>query len=490
MSFTLSVTPAPSAPLDVDVHVTDRGDFVLAANEGVQTVTVPAGAATHAFTVATDNDTEDEVNDAVFVAVLSATDYTTSVNFAGTVRVTDNDATVVSLVATSDVTFTEETPTDTAAVTVRLPRRLYAGENLAVPIEFLAASGASLHTEANQSYTPSVSGTGVTSPNLTGGSVYVRFTGHDTNIVQEATVTVTPTSNDDGNTAAGSLTIELSPLSSGDWPQSFTTVGGGGAPHGTDYEVELVYADNDVMFDTLTLLDLGGPRIHLDIGTSPGVTGSGRDWTLEEGTDIVLRFSNLTRTLHSQDLTVNYAVAGAKFHVPDGHRGTRTVTIPANTRSVQVTLPTEATTDDETDAELSVMLLAATPHVGDQHPGDLHDQLRAAELHGHGRIGRAHEQNPSARHGRDVVREPLQRPGRAGQGGPADRGGRSPVRRPVGPGGAGAVHGLAEGRGDRRDRLRRLRRGGAGAGAHGPVRARGELADSPRADGGRRRGRV
>ena len=28
------------------------------------------------------------------------------------------------------------------------------------------------------------------------------------------------------------------------------------------------------MFDTLTLLDLGGPRIHLDIGTSPGLTGT------------------------------------------------------------------------------------------------------------------------------------------------------------------------------------------------------------------------
>ncbi len=365
-SFTLSVSPTPSAPLDVDVHVTDRGDFVLAANEGIKTVTVPAGAATHAFDVATDNDSADEESDSVFVAVLSGTNYTVDVLFTSLVRVTDDDATVVSLVATSDVTFTEETPTDTAAVRIRLSRRLYAGADLAVPIEFpfATASGVALQDDTHPSFTLSVSGTGATGADLTNDVVYVRFTGHDTDIVQEATVTLTPTSNDDGDTAAGSLTMELSTLASGDWTDSFTTVGGGGAPHGTDDEVRLVYADNDVMFDTLTLVDLGGPRIHLDIGTSPGLTGSGRDWTLEEGTDIVLRFSNLTRTLHSQDLVVNYAVAGAKFHVPDGHRGTRSVTLPANTRSVQVTLPTEATTDDETDAKLSVMLLAATPPEG------------------------------------------------------------------------------------------------------------------------------
>ena len=369
-SFTLTVTPAPSAPLDVSVHISEgEADIINTANEGFKTVTVPAGAATHAVNVPTDNDTADERPGQVRAAMAPATDYTIGGIGIATVVVTDNDATLVSLVATSDVTFTEQTPTDTAAVTVRLPRRLYAGENLAVPIEF-TARGVALLYETNPSFTLSVSGTGATGADLTEDPSFVRFTGHDTDIVQEATVTLTPTNNDDGDTVAGSATMILLDLFSGDWTASFTTVGGGGAPHGTDDEVRLVYADNDVMFDTLTLVPLGGPRIHLDIGTSPGLTGSGRDWTLEEGTDIVLRFSNLTEDLHSQDLVVNYAVAGAKHHVPNPTDktvpglGSRTVTIPANTRSVQVTLPTEATTDDETDAELSVMLLAATPPEG------------------------------------------------------------------------------------------------------------------------------
>ena len=362
-SFTLSVSPTPSVPLGVVVNVSDQSDFVDAANEGVKTVTIPAGAATHAYAVPTVDDTADDASGAVALTLLSGTDY--SGTGVATVDVTDNDATLVSLVATSDVTFTEQTPTDTAAVTVRLPRRLYGGENLAVPIQYSDESGITLHDQGGASYYLSVSGTGAAGTDLGSDTIHVRFTGHDTDVVQEATVTLTPTNNDDGDSEAGSVTLEFPDLAFGEWTHSFTTVGGGGAPHGTDDRVRLVYADNDVMFDTLTLLDLGGPRIHLDIGTSPGVTGSGRDWTLEEGTDIVLRFSNLTRTLHSQDLTVNYAVVGAYAHVPDGHGGTRSVTLPANTRSVQVTLPTEATTADETDVKLSVMLLAATPPMGE-----------------------------------------------------------------------------------------------------------------------------
>ncbi len=119
----------------------------------------------------------------------------------------------------------------------------------------------------------------------------------------------------------------------------------------------------------LTLLDLGGPRIHLDVLFSAGVRGSGRDWTLEEGTSIRLRFSNLTRNLHSQDLEVNYHVAGeiASGHVPvlrgadqDEPAQYRQVTLPANQRSVEVMLPTETSTKAEVDVELSVMLMAPT----------------------------------------------------------------------------------------------------------------------------------
>ena len=160
----------------------------------------------------------------------------------------NDDAIAVQLLPTSDVTFTEQTPSDTAAMTVRLERRLYAGEQLAVPVEFIIDTvGEVIPPEENHpSFSASATGTGVTSTSWGVVPGYVRFTGHDTNTVQEATITLTPTSNDDGNMLDGSVKVKLVALDTGEWSVSFTNVRSGGEPHGTDDEVGLIYADNDI----------------------------------------------------------------------------------------------------------------------------------------------------------------------------------------------------------------------------------------------------
>ena len=158
--------------------------------------------------------------------------------------------TIASLVATSDVTFTEQVATDTAAVTVRLSRRLYAGEQLAVPIDYVGAEGIDAHDESDRDYALSVSGNGATGANLTSDVFHVRFTGHDTDIVQEATVTLTPTNNGDADTDDGYIELGISAVTA-DWTDSsFTNVGGGGVRHATQRLVRLTYRDNDL---TLTL---------------------------------------------------------------------------------------------------------------------------------------------------------------------------------------------------------------------------------------------
>ena len=75
-SFTLSVSPTPTAPLDVRVFISEgEADIIDTANEGVKTVTVPAGAASHDFTVATDNDTADERPGQARASLVPGTDY-------------------------------------------------------------------------------------------------------------------------------------------------------------------------------------------------------------------------------------------------------------------------------------------------------------------------------------------------------------------------------------------------------------------------------
>ena len=93
-SFTVSAVPAPSAPLTVEVAVSQSGDFGV--SPGSRQVTVPtSGTAT--LSVATANDSTDEADGSVTATVGSGQGYTVSAT-AGTaaVAVRDDDAAPVS----------------------------------------------------------------------------------------------------------------------------------------------------------------------------------------------------------------------------------------------------------------------------------------------------------------------------------------------------------------------------------------------------------
>ena len=243
----LGGTQASSLP--VNLRIAQTGDFLASGEAGDKTFNRPTGLSRN-YEVDLDDDAVDEPDGSVTCTLLPGTGYTVGALSTSTTTIIDDDPTIASLVATSDVTFTEQRSSDTAAVTVRLSRRLYAGEQLAVPIDYLGETGIDPHDAGNPDYTVSVSGTGATGANLTADIFYVQFTGHDTNVVQEATVTLTPTSNGDADTNDGELQLSVS-QSAQDWADSsFTNVGGGGESHPTARRVRLTFRDNDI---TLTL---------------------------------------------------------------------------------------------------------------------------------------------------------------------------------------------------------------------------------------------
>ena len=101
-TFTLTVSPLPSAAITVNVSISQVGDFATAATT---TVTIPTtGTAT--LSVDTIGDTTDEPNGSVSATIASSADYRIASNPTATVDVIDDDdpLPVVDITASGDIT--------------------------------------------------------------------------------------------------------------------------------------------------------------------------------------------------------------------------------------------------------------------------------------------------------------------------------------------------------------------------------------------------
>ena len=254
--------PLPSA-LTVCVRVTESGgDRVASGSEGIQTVNMPSsvtnGSGTHTLTWT--NTAADDPDSSVTVeAVAPSTvgcsadndSYTVSSSDASDkLLIQDDEDTTVELTA-SDPTMTEGDASDTATLTISLSRRLYGGETIGVPIALATTTMARLPGStdsgtANHDFTVSAAAasmhSGVTLVNALTANPRVVFTGHDTNTVQTATVTLTPVaSRDDPDAAHETITATLSSLGLVD-----TTVSGVAA-HGTNNAATLTLEDDEAV---------------------------------------------------------------------------------------------------------------------------------------------------------------------------------------------------------------------------------------------------
>ena len=161
--FTLKADPIPAEELAVTVAVAQTGAIADASALGERIVTIPAGKAEAAFTVATLADEADEPAGAVVATVSDGAGYVVDdQGKSASVAVADDDATGVALTAPAG-DLPEASGSKT--LTLTLGRALVEGESLAVPLAFAgtATLGADYTLAA-----PETAPAGVTYANLAG----------------------------------------------------------------------------------------------------------------------------------------------------------------------------------------------------------------------------------------------------------------------------------------------------------------------------------
>ena len=305
VAFPLSADEPLPNNLTVCVWVTEEGgNRVAAVDKGLKTVTLLASGTSNGsgtYTVNWTDTAADDPDSTVRVQVAppelpectaTSGSYVVSADDPwDEILIQDDEDTTVSLTST-DMTMTEGDASDTATLTVSLSRRLYAGETIGVPIALASTTGARLPGSANHDFTVAAAAgsghSGVTLANASTANPRVVFTGHDSNTVQTATVTLTPVANrDDGDAAHETITATLSSLGLLD-----TTVSGVAA-HGTNNAATLTLADdeaapppvtcsaqNPIFNDTsLRILETGETTYCVRLTTAP----SGGDTTVTIG---------------------------------------------------------------------------------------------------------------------------------------------------------------------------------------------------------------
>ena len=287
--FNLSADSVLASTLTVCLRVTETGgDLVAAAAEGIRTATLTSSGNTNGagiYTLTWSGDTADERNSVVTATLLAPEtvgcsaangSYTVSSAMASdAVLIEDDDATTVELTS-SDTSMAEGDASETATLTFTLGRRLHAGEVLVVPFTLTTSTGARLPGHSTPDFAVTAAGTGVTIARPNTATPSVTFTGHGTDTVRTATVTLTPVANrDDGDTAREEIAATLATDSVlGSTAGSGTTVGGGAMRHATNFAVDLTLEDDDA--------PAGANELTLTLSSASAPEGSGgtRDVTV------------------------------------------------------------------------------------------------------------------------------------------------------------------------------------------------------------------
>ncbi len=321
--FTLKADPAPAEELAVTVAVAQTGAIADASAIGERIVTIPAGQAEAAFTVATLADETDEPAGAVVATVSDGAGYTVDdADKSASVAVADDDATTLVLTAPAG-DLPEASGSKT--LTLTLGRALVEGESLAVPLGFAgtATLGADYTLAA-----PETAPAGVTYANLAGtdpkSPPTVTFAGAAGR--KSATVATLVLATVADSVAEGEQeTVTVKPGT----PVA-TGLGGGAAASGT-----------------------AGFAI---LEPPPEIAIAAKSGTVVEGADAA--FTLTASRAPGADLTVRLTVSeadGSDF-VAAEHEGTATATIAKGETEATFTVPTVNDVADEPDGAVTATL--------------------------------------------------------------------------------------------------------------------------------------
>ncbi len=260
-SFTLTLDPAPEAAIEVNITVTDaaNSNFLAPGDQSARGIQVDANATSKVFTVPTQADSDDEASGPIRARVTNGDDYEPGTANAAEVRITDNDASRVTL-ATPDASAMEGDPNDTASVSLTLNRGLANGEALTVPLGFAGGAPATDFTLACPNPLP----TGVSCAGLGGASPSVSFTGPGAGLTATS-VTLTLTAIDDLDTDHERVTVSI-PASTGGNPRLTATGLDGGVSGVRTGAGEIVLGDDDTPPQ---------PTVNLSVSDSGAVTEGG-----------------------------------------------------------------------------------------------------------------------------------------------------------------------------------------------------------------------
>jgi len=314
--FTVEADSAPASNLAVTVTVRQTGSYVASAALGKQTVTIPAGKTSAAFTVATQKNDVNEADGSVTADLEAGSGYTVGGKPSASVRVRDDDAIAVTL-ASQRSNMPEDGQN---GLKITLGRSLVKGEKLAVPLVFGGTASAQHDYYLNSVVIPY----GVKYTNLSGaGTPTITFTGPS---AQYAYVVVYGKFDNTDEGAHETVTVALGTLKA-------TGLSGG------------VKGSGNVSFNILE--------------PSPQVTVTSIASSVTEGNDAAFKVT--ADRAPEADLAVRLTVSeaeGGDFIAADDE-GVATVTIAKGKTEALFSVPTANDGKEESDGTVKVTLLAS-----------------------------------------------------------------------------------------------------------------------------------